>query len=115
MIRWQPRAAARRWAHEATCLAHGPALGGLGSTRSWADSGDAAMSQETAVESEHAAGRLRSPVRVAVVDVASPLGDLDCTRPSPPPYTAAWILVCRSGARWEAIEIAAERHGDTGG
>jgi GT2 family glycosyltransferase len=40
---------------------------------------------------------LRSPVRVAIVDVASSLHDLDCTRPSDPPYTAAWILVCHSG------------------
>ena len=48
---------------------------------------------------------LRSPVRVAVVDVAGTLSDLDCTRPSTPPYTRAWILVCRSGRPLGSITI----------
>lgn len=48
---------------------------------------------------------LRAPVRVAVVDLARPLRDLDCTRPSQPPYTAAWILVCRSGRTVGSITL----------
>src|SRR5580692_5602551 len=49
---------------------------------------------------------LTAPVRVAVIDVAAPLGDLDCGRPEQPPYTAAWILVCQAGRPLGSIEIA---------
>jgi GT2 family glycosyltransferase len=45
------------------------------------------------------------PVRVAVVDVADPLRDLDCTRDRAPPYVAAWILACRSGIPLGSVEI----------
>ena len=48
---------------------------------------------------------LTAPVRVAVIDVAGPLADLDCRRPEEPPYTAAWILVCKSGLPIGSIEI----------
>ena len=48
---------------------------------------------------------LTAPVRVAVIDVAGPLADLDCGRAEPPPYTAAWILVCRDGHPLASIEI----------
>ena len=48
---------------------------------------------------------LCSPVRVAIVDVAAPVSDLDCTRPVAPPYTGAWILVCCSGRPLGSIEI----------
>ncbi len=51
------------------------------------------------------APRLRSPVRVAMIDVAEPLSDLDCTRSLAPPYTGAWILVCNSGYPVGSIEI----------
>lgn len=40
---------------------------------------------------------LRSPVRVAAIDLANSLSDLDCARSTEPAYTAAWILVSRSG------------------
>jgi hypothetical protein len=36
---------------------------------------------------------LTAAVRVAVIDVARPLADLDCGRAGQPPCTAAWILV----------------------
>jgi GT2 family glycosyltransferase len=49
---------------------------------------------------------LTAPVRVAVIDVAGPLADLDCGRAEQPPYTAAWILVCRAGRPLGSIEIA---------
>ena len=48
---------------------------------------------------------LRSPIRVAIIDVAEPLHDLDCTRQEEPPYTGAWILVCDSGYPLGSIEI----------
>lgn len=48
---------------------------------------------------------LRSPIKVAVIDVTNPLGDLDFTRPSGPPYLAAWILVCRSARPLGSITI----------
>jgi GT2 family glycosyltransferase len=48
--------------------------------------------------------KLTSPARVAVIDLASPLRDLDCGR-SGPPYTAAWILVCDSGQPLGSIDI----------
>ena len=43
--------------------------------------------------------RLPGPVRVAVVDLAGPLGDLDCARSASPPYTSAWILALPAGPR----------------
>ena len=49
---------------------------------------------------------LTAPVRVAVIDVAGPLEDLDCGRAEQPPYTAAWILVCQAGRPLGSIEIA---------
>ena len=49
---------------------------------------------------------LTAPVRVAVIDVAGPLADLDCGRAEQPPYTAAWILVCQAGSPLGSIEIA---------
>ena len=48
---------------------------------------------------------LTAPVRVAVIDVARPLGDIDCGRAEHPPYTAAWILVCKAGRPLGSIEI----------
>jgi GT2 family glycosyltransferase len=48
---------------------------------------------------------LTAPVRVAVIDVAGPLTDLDCKRSEQPPYTAAWILVCKAGRPIGSIEI----------
>src|SRR6516162_7702283 len=49
--------------------------------------------------------RAPGPIRVAVVDVARPVGDLDCTRAEGPPYTGAWILVCRTGQPLGALEL----------
>ena len=49
---------------------------------------------------------LTAPVRVAVIDIAGPLADLDCGRAEQPPYTAAWILVCEAGRPLGSIEIA---------
>ena len=49
---------------------------------------------------------LTAPVRVALIDVAGPLADLDCGRAEQPPYTAAWILVCQAGRPLGSIEIA---------
>jgi len=63
-----------------------------------------AMRQVTAM-SRTVMTEVHSPVRVAVMDLADPLSDLDCTRPSGPPYTAAWILVCRSGRIVGSITI----------
>jgi GT2 family glycosyltransferase len=48
---------------------------------------------------------LTAPVRVAVIDVARPLADIDCGRAELPPYTAAWILVCKAGRPLGSIEI----------
>ena len=48
---------------------------------------------------------LTAPVRVAVIDVAGPLADIDCRRAGQPPYTAAWILVCKAGRPLGSIEI----------
>jgi GT2 family glycosyltransferase len=48
---------------------------------------------------------LTAPVRVAVIDVARPLADIDCGRAELPPYTAAWILVCKDGRPLGSIEI----------
>jgi GT2 family glycosyltransferase len=62
------------------------------------------MSQGT-VPSRNVAVGPGWPVRVAVVDVAYPVGDLDCSRSSAPPYTSAWILVCRSGYPLGIIEM----------
>jgi hypothetical protein len=49
---------------------------------------------------------MTAPVRVAVIDVAGPLADLDCGRAEHPPYTAAWILVCRAGRPLGHIKAA---------
>lgn len=66
------------------------------------------------------------PIRVAAVDVARPLTDLDCTRDETPPYTAAWVLAFRSGrplgsvqihlhgTRISAVELEAELHRQLG-
>ncbi len=62
------------------------------------------MSQGTVPVQDAAVGP-GGPVRVAVVDVASPVGDLDCSRSSAPPYTGAWILVCRSGYPLGIVEM----------
>lgn len=48
---------------------------------------------------------LTSPVRVAVIDTADPLRDLDCGRSESPPYAGAWILACHSGQPLGTIEI----------
>jgi GT2 family glycosyltransferase len=48
---------------------------------------------------------LIAPVRVAVIDVAGPLADIDCGRAEQPPYTAAWVLVCKAGRPLGSIEI----------
>lgn len=45
------------------------------------------------------------PVRVAVIDIAEPIRDLDCTRVPAPPYAGAWILACRSGRPLGAIHL----------
>jgi GT2 family glycosyltransferase len=45
------------------------------------------------------------PVRVAEIDIAGAIEDLDCTRASAPPYVAAWILACRSGHPLGAIQL----------
>jgi GT2 family glycosyltransferase len=47
-----------------------------------------------------------APVRVAVIDVAGPLAELDCGRAEQPPYTAAWILVCKVGRPLGSIQIS---------
>jgi GT2 family glycosyltransferase len=71
-------------------------------------SGDTAGGQAGTVGGEAGdaiAVELRSPIRVAIIDVAEPLRDLDCTRQEEPPYTGAWILVCDSGYPLGSIEI----------
>lgn len=45
------------------------------------------------------------PARVAMIDVANPLSDLDCTRDGAPPYEEAWILACRSGRPLGIVEL----------
>jgi GT2 family glycosyltransferase len=45
------------------------------------------------------------PARVAMIDVARPLSDLDCTRDGAPPYAGAWILACRSGRPLGIVEL----------
>ena len=45
------------------------------------------------------------PLRVAVIDVADPLSDLDCARADQPPYAGAFILACRSGCPLGIVEI----------
>ena len=52
---------------------------------------------------------LTAPVRVAVIDIAAPLADLNCSRPESPPYTAAWILVCRAGRPLGSVEMPLRR------
>jgi GT2 family glycosyltransferase len=65
------------------------------------------MGKETVVEvvGAEAITGLRSPVRVAIIDVAKPIEDLDCTRSEQPAYTSAWILACRSGIPLGSVEI----------
>jgi GT2 family glycosyltransferase len=46
------------------------------------------------------------PIRVAVVDVAEPIVDLDCSRRCQPPYASAWILACRHGRPLGSVELA---------
>ena len=48
------------------------------------------------------------PLRVAVIDIADPIRDLDCTRDADPPYAGAWILVCRAGQPIGSVELALE-------
>jgi GT2 family glycosyltransferase len=48
------------------------------------------------------------PIRVAVVDVAAPIVDLDCRREQDPPYAAAWVLVCRDGQPLGSVELPLE-------
>ena len=62
------------------------------------------MSNETILKpaAEYA---LRSPVRVAIVDIADLPSNLDCMRQAEPPYTSAWILICRAGCPLGSIEI----------
>jgi GT2 family glycosyltransferase len=62
------------------------------------------MSHDVAVKSAGAT-RLRSPVRVEIIDIADTLRDLDCMRSATPPYTGVWILVCRSGRPLGSVEI----------
>ena len=45
------------------------------------------------------------PIHVAVVDVAQPIVDLDCTRVCEPPYAAAWILACRDAQPLGSVEL----------
>jgi GT2 family glycosyltransferase len=45
------------------------------------------------------------PVRVAVIDVADPLSDLDCARTAEPPYAGAFILACRSGCPLGIVQM----------
>jgi GT2 family glycosyltransferase len=45
------------------------------------------------------------PLRVAVIDIAYALSDLDCTRDAPPPYAGAWILACRAGLPLGSVVI----------
>jgi GT2 family glycosyltransferase len=52
-----------------------------------------------------------APIRVAAVDIADPIGDLDCTRAAAPPYACAWILVCRAGRPIGSVELPL--HGST--
>jgi GT2 family glycosyltransferase len=46
-----------------------------------------------------------APIRVAVIDVAQPIVDLDCTRDCEPPYAAAWVLACRDGQPLGSAEL----------
>lgn len=48
------------------------------------------------------------PIRVAVIDVARPIVDLDCRREQEPPYASAWILVCREGRPLGSVELPLE-------
>jgi GT2 family glycosyltransferase len=49
--------------------------------------------------------KLTSPARVAVIDVAGPIADLDYGRSGQAPYTAAWILVTDAGQPLGSVEI----------
>jgi GT2 family glycosyltransferase len=45
------------------------------------------------------------PIRVAIVDIADQLTDLDCSRASEPPYAGAWVLACRHGRPLGSVEL----------
>jgi GT2 family glycosyltransferase len=45
------------------------------------------------------------PIRVAVIDVADPIGDLDCSRDAAPPYARVWILALRAGRPLGHVEL----------
>jgi Glycosyl transferase family 2 len=49
--------------------------------------------------------KMPGPVRVAVIDVADPLSDLDCARTAEPPYAGAFILACRSGCPLGIVQM----------
>jgi cellulose synthase/poly-beta-1,6-N-acetylglucosamine synthase-like glycosyltransferase len=46
------------------------------------------------------------PIRVAMIDVARPIADLDCTRASGTPYAGAWVLACRDRRPLGSIALA---------
>lgn len=48
------------------------------------------------------------PIRVAVIDIAQPIAELDCSRDRQPPYAAAWILACRDGRPLGSVELPLE-------
>jgi len=48
------------------------------------------------------------PIRVAVIDIAQPIVDLDCRRRQEPPYAAAWVLACRDGRPLGSVELPLE-------
>ena len=45
------------------------------------------------------------PIRVAVIDLAQPIAELDCRREQGPPYAAAWVLACRNGQPLGSVEL----------
>ncbi len=47
----------------------------------------------------------QGPIRVAIVDVAQPIVDLDCRREGETAYAACWILACRAGRPVGSIEL----------
>jgi cellulose synthase/poly-beta-1,6-N-acetylglucosamine synthase-like glycosyltransferase len=46
------------------------------------------------------------PIRVALIDIAEPIVELDCRRDYDPPYVAAWILVYSHGRPVGSVELA---------
>ena len=67
-------------------------MGRLGTTGGQADEGSPGVTAP-------------GPARVAMIDIADPLSDLDCTRDGAPPYEGAWILACRSGRPLGIVEL----------